>query len=110
MDDRHERGERSVTENLTQKNDTVNGVRTADRRRQRLDDLYAVACEIPDPLRAGIRSATADLLEIGYLLGSAIKRSLGAGGTDLRQVQDVMPAVNTLASSTSRPLGLFRST
>ncbi|MEI8376043.1 MAG: hypothetical protein WCJ35_24750 [Planctomycetota bacterium] len=68
-----------------------------DRRIQRLQDLLVDALQNPDPLRANLRAATADLMEIGYRLGAGIKASLGSEPTSLDRFAEVMPAISSLA-------------
>jgi hypothetical protein len=73
---------------------------TADLRVQRLNDLLADAVQEPDPLRAGVRAAGADLLEIGYRLGVGIKAALAAqpaAAAAMAAYKDVALGINTVA-------------
>ena len=94
MDDRHELGEEKATAQGAVAEQTLN---TADHRIERLQDLYVAAVEDPDPLRANVRAATADLLEINYRLGTAIKAAMGSGATGLEAYKEtVTPAIGTM--------------
>jgi hypothetical protein len=94
MDDHHELGEDKAAAQGAAVGQTLN---IAECRIERLQDLYAAAVEEPDPLRANVRAATADLLEITYRLGTAIKARMGSGETGLEAYQEtVMPAIGTL--------------
>jgi hypothetical protein len=98
MDDHHERNSASAATDQTQDTTGVaKGSKTVDRRIQRLQDLYVQALEEPDPLRANLRAAMADLLEIGYRLGSGIKVAMGSESTGLELYKDVMPAIGSMA-------------
>ena len=66
-----------------------------DERDARLGELRKTALEVVDPLRASIRLATASLLEMGALMGTAIKAALVARN-DLRGVERALPAINSL--------------
>ena len=69
----------------------------ADRRMQRLEDLREEALEEPDPLRANLRAATADLLEIGYRLGVGIRAAMGSPSTGWEAYEEVTPAIGSMA-------------
>lgn len=96
MDDDYD-PEESVNANQTQPSTAArNTPKPVDQRNERIRELHASVLEVSDPLRAGIRIATADLLEISSLMGSAIKAALIAGKTDLRGIERAMPAINSL--------------
>ena len=69
----------------------------ADRRIQRLHDLYSEALQEPHPLRANLRAAAADLLEISFRLSAAIKTTMGVGATDMDTYKEALPAIGSLA-------------
>jgi hypothetical protein len=66
-----------------------------DRRTQRLDDLTAEALEEPDALRATVKAATAQLLDIGYRMGDEIKANLGSRPAKPKAHQDGAGTLNT---------------
>ena len=47
-----------------------------DRRTQRLEDLTIEALQEPNALRATVKAATAQLLDIGFRLGDEIKGTI----------------------------------
>jgi hypothetical protein len=67
-----------------------------DRRVQRLEELTAEALDEPDALRANVRVATAQLLDIGYQLGDEIKTRHDLGLTKPKAKRDGAGAINTL--------------
>ena len=67
-----------------------------DRRVQRLEELTAEALDEPDALRANVRAATAQLLDIGYQLGDEIKTRHDLGLTKPKAKRDGAGAINTL--------------
>ncbi len=98
MDDCQELSQDTLTEKRQPNASSRKTPPLADRRRERLQDLQAEACEEPDSLRASICCAAAELFEIGYLISTAIKETLPAGTSDLRAIADVMPAISSLAA------------
>jgi hypothetical protein len=68
----------------------------ADLRVRRLQDMVAEALEDADPLRANLRAAVADLMEIGYRLGDAVKATMSSSRS-LDAVETVMPAIANMA-------------
>ena len=60
MDDHDELSEASAAVDQVQDTVAAKMPEAADRRMQRLQDLYADALEEPKPLRANLRAATAD--------------------------------------------------
>ena len=66
------------------------------RRAQRLEELTAEALDEPDALRANVRAATAQLLDIGYQLGDEIKTRHDFGLTKPKAKRDGAGAINTL--------------
>jgi hypothetical protein len=98
MDDRDRIGAEGATADHVQ--ETAAAARrpkAADLRIQRLDDLLAEAMGESDPLRASLRAAAADLLEIGYRLGTGIKATMGSASMGLEAYEAVMPAINSMA-------------
>jgi len=67
-----------------------------DRRVQRLEELTAEALDEPDALRANVRAATAQLLDIGYQLGDEIKTRHDLSLTKPKARRDGAGAINTL--------------
>jgi hypothetical protein len=67
-----------------------------DRRAQRLEELKVEALDEPDALRANVRAATAQLLDIGYQFGDEIKAGLDFGLTKPKAKRDGAGAINTL--------------
>jgi hypothetical protein len=67
-----------------------------DRRVQRLEELTAEALDEPDALRANVRAATAQLLDIGYQLGDEIKTRHDLGFTKPKARRGGAGAINTL--------------
>jgi hypothetical protein len=75
----HEIPTASVADLPSAKNAAVeNRQRHLDRRSQRLEELTIEALEEPSALRANLKAATAQLLDIGYRLGDAIQSGVGA--------------------------------
>ena len=68
-----------------------------DRRIERFRDLLEDALEEPDPLRANLRAAIADLLEIGYRLGAGIKATMGSEPKSLARYEELAPAISSMA-------------
>ncbi len=98
MDDRHELREEDAAADQAQSTASANETRkVGDRRIERLQDLLADALKESDPLRASLRAAAADLLEIGYRLGVGIKAAMGSESTDLETCAAVMPAISSMA-------------
>ena len=98
MDDRHERNETNAK--VDQARDAAAAARmptTADRRLQRLQDLREEALDEPNPVRANLRAATADLLEIGYRLGAAIRTTLDRESAGLETYEEVTPAIGSMS-------------
>jgi hypothetical protein len=100
MKDGHELSEASAaTDKAHETAAGANGQEAADHRIQRLQDLLADALGEPDPLRANLRAAAADLLEIAYRLGAGIKGTMSAAGPDDPEgYEQVMPAINSMAT------------
>lgn len=93
MDDDHQPPERFEDANPSQSSGARQPI--VDEHDARLRELRETAREASDPLRASIRLATASLLEMGALMGTAIKAALVAQN-DLRGVERAMPAINSL--------------
>jgi hypothetical protein len=68
-----------------------------DRRIERIRDLVADALQEPDPLRANLRAATADLFELGFRLSTGIKAAMSVTSCSLEDHEAVMPALSNLA-------------
>jgi hypothetical protein len=68
-----------------------------DRRIARLRDLLEDALDEPDPLRANLRAAIADLLEIGYRLGAGIKATMGSEPKSLARHEELVPVISSMA-------------
>jgi hypothetical protein len=66
-----------------------------DRRAQRLEDLTTEALEEPDPLRATVKAATAQLLDIACQMGDNIKTILSSRPAKSKSHQDGAGAVNS---------------
>jgi hypothetical protein len=58
--------------------------------------MEAAGLEEPDVLRANLKVATAQLLDIGYRLGDEIKASLRSRATKPKAHQEGTGAINTL--------------
>ena len=71
--------------------------KVSDRRIQRLRDLLEDALAERDPLRANLRAALADLLEIAYRLDAGIKATMGAEPKSLTMHEELLPAINSMA-------------
>jgi hypothetical protein len=98
MDECHKPNKEDAAAGRTHETVATQKRKASDRRIERLEDLLAEALKEPDPLRASLRAATADLLEIGYRLGTGIKAAMGAeSGIAEKMFEAVTPAVNTLA-------------
>ena len=67
-----------------------------DRRTERLEDLTTEALKDPDALRATVKAATAQLLDIGYRMGDEIKATVGSHPARSKSHQDGMGAINAL--------------
>lgn len=67
-----------------------------NRRAQRLEDLTVDALEEPDALRANLKAATAQLLDIGYRMGDEIKVTISSRPAKSKSRQDGAGAVSTL--------------
>lgn len=93
MDDDHQPQEKFEDANPSQSSGARQ--RIVDEHDARIRELRETALEALDPLRASIRLATASLLEIGTLMGTAIKDAL-VTRNDLREVERAMPAINGL--------------
>ena len=74
---------------------TAKSQNVADRREQRLDELITQALEEADPLQAMVKTATAQLLDIGCRLGDEIKASIGSVHPKAKDHQDKIAAINT---------------
>lgn len=99
MDEQHEhethkanmaspRSERSPTAQKPQ--------RHLDRQAQRLEDLMIEALEDPDSLRATLKAAVAQLLDIGLRMGEDVKAGMGRGPSMARSNQDGPAGISTL--------------
>ena len=97
MDDRHEVSEASTVADQAQDTAARKTPNAADRRIQRLEDLLAEALKESDPLRASLRAAAADLLEIGYRLGAGVKAAMRPELSSLESYEAVLPAINSMA-------------
>jgi hypothetical protein len=76
---------------------TAKRPKAADRRIQRLRDLREDALDEPNALRANLRAATADLLEIGYRLSTGINAAMRPASNGMETCAEVMPAINSMA-------------
>ena len=65
-----------------------------DLKRQRRHDLLADGLDDPDPLRANLRAAMTELLEISTRLGANIVADMDAGPSNRELRMEVMPVVN----------------
>lgn len=111
MDDPHELSERSVAADQAQGPAAAKTPKGADRRIERLEDLYAAALDEPDPVRANLQAAAADLLEIGYRLGGAIKGAMRGGSNGMKACETANAAIASMAlvhRQATRYLQLFR--
>lgn len=70
--------------------------RQVERQAQRLEDLTAEALEDPDSLRASVKAAIAQLLDIGFRMGEEIKAGMGRGPSKGRSNQDGPAGISTL--------------
>ena len=59
--------------------------------------MYAAALDEPDPVRANLQAAAADLLEIGYRLGGAVKGAMRGGSNGLKACETANAAITSLA-------------
>ncbi|MGO8691453.1 MAG: hypothetical protein ACLQLG_17660 [Thermoguttaceae bacterium] len=67
-----------------------------DRRTQRLEDLTIEALQEPNALRATVKAATAQLLDIGFRLGDEIKGTISTQPAKAKSRQNGVGAINTL--------------
>lgn len=65
------------------------------RRAQRLNDLMAEALEEPNPMRANLKAATAQLLDIGYRMGDEIVANMDARPAKPKAQQEKAGTVST---------------
>jgi len=98
MDDRDKLGKvNAAADQLPETRAVVKRPKASDRRIQRLQDLRKEALDEPNPLRANLRAATADLLEIGYRLSAGIRAVMGSGSAGLEAYEEVLPAIGSMA-------------
>jgi len=97
MVDHHELSKANAPADQKQEAGAVKRTKFAKCRSQRFRDLRKVALEEADPLRSNLRSAAADLLELGYLLSEGIRAAMRAAANGLEVYEDVAPAIDRMA-------------
>ncbi len=68
----------------------------AERRTQRLDELTDEALDEPDPLRASLKAASAQLFDIAYRLGDEVRNYIGSNRTKRKARRESAKEVSTL--------------
>ena len=75
----------------------ANGSPAADRRSQRLQELYVQAVAEPDALQASLGAAMTDLLEVTYRYGSGIKATMDSAAKDRELCKEMAPAIRSFS-------------
>lgn len=71
----------------------------ADRRTERLQELYQSALDLPDPRQFATRYAMAELLDVGSMLAEAIQDECRGQKRSLRELRkSALPAIGNLTA------------
>lgn len=98
MDDRQENAEKPVAAERARSVAADTSPPTADRRSERLGDLYVAALNEPDPYRSSVRTASAELFEVASLLTDAVKNEFRVHKPALREIQRyALPVISTVS-------------
>ena len=68
----------------------------AERRTQRLDELTDEALDEPDPLRANLKAASAQLFDIAYQLGDEVRNNIASNRAKRKARRESTKEVSTL--------------